>query len=256
MPGMPAARKLDLTVHVPVIIITGSPDTKIGYLPAARLNDVGTPCPLPPCKPPMPKIVSSSKSVFINNLGAARVGDFVNDAAAAKPPGPGGCSHAPAKGYQARKADHYEAVMAVEHEQSDWDVEDTFQRQAYDGSRDAAPVPSGVTGGAGGSAKKAPSGKGKGHGSSGTATAHGGSGGGKSSSIAAGGGSAVGGGAAPGKGGGDSLAYEDEAERPKEAKKLDLAFPLDLTFGKAKGKAGYGAGMNKIALGCFTVIVG
>ena len=120
MPGMPAARKLDLTVHVPVIIITGSPDTKIGYLPAARLNDVGTPCPLPPCKPPMPKIVSSSKTVFINNLGAARVGDFVNDSAAAKPPGPGGCSHPAAKGYRPRKADHYEEVIAVEHEQSDW----------------------------------------------------------------------------------------------------------------------------------------
>ncbi len=255
MPGMPAARKLDLTVHVPVIIITGSPDTKIGYLPAARLNDVGTPCPLPPCKPPMPKIVSSSKTVFINNLGAARVGDFVNDSAAAKPPGPGGCSHPAAKGYRPRKADHYEEVIAVEHEQSDWDVEDKFERQAYDGTREAAAVPAGVTGGASGGAKKSPSGKGKGHGSSGTGGAYGGSGGGKSSSVAGGGGSAVGGGAAPGKAK-DSLAYEDEAKRPAEAKKLDLGFPLDVTFGKAKGKAGYGAGINKIAMGCFTVIVG
>ena len=42
----------------------------------------------------------------------------------------------------------------------------------------------------------------------------------------------------------------------RRLKKLDLGFPLDVTFGKAKGKAGYGAGINKIAMGCFTVIVG
>ena len=145
--------------------------------------------------------------------------------------------------------------MAVEHEQSDWDVEDHFERQAYDGARQSAAIPTGVTAGAGGGAKKSPSGKGKGHGSSGTTGAYGGSGGGKTSSVGSGGGSVVGGGAAPGKGK-DSLAYEAEAKRSAEAKKLDLGFPLDMSFGKAKGKAGYGAGINKIAMGCFTVIVG
>ena len=65
----------------------------------------------------------------------------------------------------------------------------------------------------------------------------------------------MGGGAAPGKGGKDSLAYEDEQKRAA-VKKLDLKFPLELKFGKAKGKAGMGGGTNAIALGCFTVIVG
>jgi uncharacterized Zn-binding protein involved in type VI secretion len=257
MPGMPAARKFDLTVHVPVIIITGSPDTKIGYLPAARLNDVGTPCLLPPCKPPQPKIVSSSKTVFINNLGCARIGDFVNDSAGAKPPGPGGCSHASATGYKPRKDDHYEAIFAVEHEESSWDIEEEFKRGEYDGNRIQAAAPAGVTNGAAKKAKKAPKVKGKPYGNSGTAAAHGGSGGGKASSVPSGGGAKVGGGGAPGKGGGkDSTAYEDEKARAKEPKKLDLDFPIELKFGSAKGKAGYGAGINAIALGCFTVIVG
>jgi uncharacterized Zn-binding protein involved in type VI secretion len=249
---MPAARKFDLTVHFPVIIITGSPDTTIGYMPAARLNDVGTPCPLPPCKPPMPKIVSSSKTVFINNLGAARIMDFVHDGAGAKPPGPGGCSHKKATGYKARKADHYESIIKVEHEESDWDVEDEFKRVKYDGTREDEAIPAGVTGGAAKSSDKTPSTAGSPHGS--------GKGGAKSKaqpqSPPAGGGAKVGGGAAPGKGSGkDSLAYEDEKKR-KKVKKLELKFPVELKFGKAKGKAGYGVGINKIALGCFTVIVG
>jgi hypothetical protein len=62
----------------------------------------------------------------------------------------------------------------------------------------------------------------------------------------------VGGGGAPGK---DSSIWDEETNR-NETPKLDLNFPLELEFGKAKGKAGMGAGINAIALGCFTVIVG
>jgi len=230
MAGMPAARKSDLTVHAPVIVATGSPDTTIGNLPAARLNDVATPCPLPPCKPPQGKIVSSSTTVFINNLGAARVGDAVLDGAGATPPGPGGCSHAAAVGYQARSQDHYEAIIAVEHEQSAWDEEKVFERVDYDGQRQEAATPTAAT--KGGAA----------------------AGGGGGSKAAGGGG--LGGGVAPGKGGEDSTAFEDEAERAAQPKKLDLDFPIELELGSAGGSGAAGGAPNAIALGCFTVIVG
>jgi len=256
MVAMPAARKFDLTFHVPVIIITGSPDTKIGYLPAARLNDVGTPCPLPPCKPPQPKIVGSSATVFINNLGCARIFDAVNDSAGAKPPGPDGCSHPSATGYKARKADHYEAIFKVEHEQSDWDVEDEFQRQDYDGTREDAAEEVSLTAGPSGSPAATPNTSGEPMSGS-SASPYGGSGGGAEGSMASGSAPAVGGGGAPGKSSNrDSLDHKDEKKRAKTPIKLDLKFPLDLKIGRAGGRKGMGIGANKIALGCFTVIVG
>ena len=144
MVGFPAARMFDLCFHFPVMIITGSPDTKIGYLRAARLNDVCTPCLLPPCKPPMPKIVESSKTVFINGLGAARMLDAVNDGAGAKPPGPKGHRHSAEGGYKHRKIDQFEELMEIEHEASEWDEVAAAKREKYDGKRVEAMLPVGV----------------------------------------------------------------------------------------------------------------
>lgn len=251
MVAMPAAHKLSPTLHIPVIINSGSPDTKVCYLPAARLDDVGTPCPLPPCKPPKPKIVSSSTTVFINKLGAARVLDFVYCGAMGTT-GPGGCSHPSATGYKARKADHYEALFAVEHEQSDWDVEDEFKRGEYDGTREEAAAPVGVT--AGSASAQSPEADTSGSPMGGTSPSpHGGATGGDATAVPNGGGAAIGGGGAPGK---DSLAFDEEEARANKPLKLDLTFPLDLKIGKASGTKGIKPSVNKIAFGCLTVIIG
>ena len=65
----PAARETDLTTHGGVIV-EGSPDVFIGWLPAARLLDKHV-CPLHGPGP----ITESSATVFINKMGAARQGD-------------------------------------------------------------------------------------------------------------------------------------------------------------------------------------
>lgn len=65
----PAARKTDLTVHGGVIV-EGSPNVTIGWLPAARLLDKHV-CPLHGPGP----ITESSFTVHINGMGAARMGD-------------------------------------------------------------------------------------------------------------------------------------------------------------------------------------
>ncbi len=65
----PAARKTDLTVHGGAIM-EGSPNVTIGFLPAARLLDKHV-CPLHGPGP----ITQSSLTVFINGVGAARMGD-------------------------------------------------------------------------------------------------------------------------------------------------------------------------------------
>ncbi|MBI4700712.1 MAG: PAAR domain-containing protein [Deltaproteobacteria bacterium] len=255
MAGMPAARRLDLTVHVPVIIITGSPDTKICYLPAARLNDIATPCPLPPCKPPQGKIVSSSKTVFINGLGAARIGDYVLDSAAASPPGPGGCSHPAAQGYEARPADHYEKIIEIEHEASDWDEVDEKERKPYDGKRDKVETPVGIVPSGAGAAKPKKKGKAQPYpGGESSSSAWGGGGGEAGASLPSGGGAKLGESASGGLGA--DAVDQPEAARKKQPKKLDLKFPIDLKFGSRSGRAGYAPAPNKIALGCFTVIVG
>ena len=57
-------------------------------------------------------------------------------------------------------------------------------------------------------------------------------------------------------GGGAPSEEEPEDKRAEKPKKLFLDFPIELEFGSRKGKAGYGAAPNKIALGCFTVIIG
>jgi uncharacterized Zn-binding protein involved in type VI secretion len=64
-----AARKGDPTIHGG-LIVEGSPDVTIGYLPAARLLDKHI-CPLHGPGP----ITETSVTVYINKLGAARMGD-------------------------------------------------------------------------------------------------------------------------------------------------------------------------------------
>ncbi|MDC3956484.1 PAAR domain-containing protein [Polyangium jinanense] len=64
-----AARKGDLTVHGGVLA-EGSPDVTIGGMPAARLTDKHV-CPLHGPGP----VTQTSFTVFINKVGAARVGD-------------------------------------------------------------------------------------------------------------------------------------------------------------------------------------
>jgi uncharacterized Zn-binding protein involved in type VI secretion len=142
----PAARRYDLTLHLPPII-TGSPDTTIQGEKAARLLDIVAKCPNPtvPCIPPMGRIVSASTTVFVNKMGQARVGDKVLcGAAGSQGQEPPGGFHPPASGYSARREDHYEKLMEVEHEASRFDEEEAKNRQAYDGSRKQAEVPVGV----------------------------------------------------------------------------------------------------------------
>lgn len=55
--GQPQSRLTDNTVHPPVVT-SGSPDTIVGGLKAARLGDTVSPCPL--CKTPPGKIVAGS----------------------------------------------------------------------------------------------------------------------------------------------------------------------------------------------------
>lgn len=78
MPGPPAARITDMHTcpmvtgivpHVGGPIITGSPNTIIGNMPAARVTDSLT------CVGPPDTIVKGSATVMINNLPAARIGD-------------------------------------------------------------------------------------------------------------------------------------------------------------------------------------
>ncbi|MBW2524108.1 MAG: PAAR domain-containing protein [Deltaproteobacteria bacterium] len=153
MGGKPQARLTDANVHPPVVI-TGSPDVIVCHLPAARLNDVTAPCPV--CGPPTPpgKIVTSSSTVFINRMGAARVSDKVACGAGGAPPG--GCSHPPAKGYQVRSEDSYEKMMKGEHESSEFDEVADLPEEKQDGSRDQAQVTAGIPAAGGRSAARAP----------------------------------------------------------------------------------------------------
>jgi uncharacterized Zn-binding protein involved in type VI secretion len=66
-----SARITDPTVHL-AVVATGSPDTFVGMLPAARLGD-GTACPLHV----VGRISKASTTVFINGVGAARQADQI-----------------------------------------------------------------------------------------------------------------------------------------------------------------------------------
>ena len=85
----PAARKTDLTVHGGAII-EGSPDVTIGWLPAARLLDKHV-CPLHGPGP----ITESSATVYINKMGAARMGDACTCMIPSKGAGGGSSSSSP-----------------------------------------------------------------------------------------------------------------------------------------------------------------
>jgi len=99
-----AARILDLCKHTVTAIITGSPDTIIGYRLAARVGDLTAPCLM--CKIPKPgKIMKGSSTVFINAVSAARVDDKVMCGAGLVPPGGG--SHPAVTEYSVRKEDNY-----------------------------------------------------------------------------------------------------------------------------------------------------
>jgi uncharacterized Zn-binding protein involved in type VI secretion len=99
-----AARITDLCDHKVTVIITGSPDTIIGWRLAARVEDLTSPCPI--CKMIKPgKIVRGSRTVFINKKSAARVSDPVM-CGAGMPPPPLGGSHPAVKEYKVRKEDN------------------------------------------------------------------------------------------------------------------------------------------------------
>lgn len=283
MGGKPQARLTDVTAHAPPII-SGSPDTSVEYLPAARLNDLTAPCPV--CKTPPPgKIVTSSKTVFINGLGAARATDKVACGAGGSPPGGG--SHPPAQGYQARPEDSYEKMMEGEHEISDFDLVDVYQRQGLDGSGQEAKDPEGIkppSGGRNASPPSNPASKrdngGEPYASSESPNPYGrqvNRGEPRNSSELKGGdqraaaeeeltgrksiglgehsaGVKRGQDAAPD--GGKKLSAEYDKEEKRVKIKLNLKFPIELSFGKRSAQAGYGGAANTIVKGAATVFFG
>ncbi len=240
--GIPlkAARKDDRTLHTPKII-TGSPDTTIEKKKAARLFDIVKTCPIPYCKPPMGRIVSSSLTVFINSVGAARLFDRVlcNSAAIPGTEPPGGF-HPPAGGYRARREDHYHELMEVEHEASAFDEEKAYDREKYDGKRDRPQIPVGVppggTGGKRGQLKQVA-------GKSGSEMIRMGQGPG---------GSALG----PPADRGDGIREEVEKEKERKEKEIDIAFPIDLRFGFRAGIPSPAPAVNIIIQGASSVYIG
>lgn len=85
----PAARKTDPTLHGGMIV-EGSPNVTIGYLPAARLLDKHV-CPIHGPGP----ITQSSLTVFINGMGAARQTDACTCMVPSKGVGGGSSSSTP-----------------------------------------------------------------------------------------------------------------------------------------------------------------
>ncbi len=278
-----AARKLDLTIHAPVIN-SGSPDTTVGGQPAARLADVTLPCPL--CKTPGGKIVTSSATVFINRQGAARMSDKVSCGPAGA--GPGGCSHPPAKGYQPRDDDHYENLIAGEHEVSEFDSVDTVSEAAPrtpgesatkpvglapSGGRDAARNDDETTGDQGDDGKPYhtaehpnPFGRQVQRGESESVSSL--QGGdvrpeverelGEYDHVLGLGEKSVAAKFGTGKDGsssGKKIAVEkDEDQRITIS--INLGFSLEFSFGQRSGKAGYGGAANAVTIGCPTVFIG
>jgi uncharacterized Zn-binding protein involved in type VI secretion len=82
MPGLPAARVGDMTIHGGTISPPGCPTVLIGGMPAARAGDMQI-CPLQDPVPPPPAvkphvggpIAKGSATVMIGKMPAARVGD-------------------------------------------------------------------------------------------------------------------------------------------------------------------------------------
>lgn len=283
MGAKPQARLSDLTVHSPPVI-SGSPDTSVEYLPAARLNDLTAPCPV--CKTPPPgKIATSSKSVFINGLGAARANDKVACGSGGSPPGGG--SHPPAQGYQVRADDSYEKMMEGEHEISAFDQVDLAKPEGLQGSNGEAEDPEGIKSAGPGRSAARPGSPGTRRPSSGVPY-HSSEqpnpwsrsvdrGQPKSSQQLEGGdqrsraeeqltgrksvglgehsaGARFGEGAAPAEGKRFSAEYDEEEQRLEI--KLNLKFPIELSLGKRSGQAGYGGAANMIAKGAATVLFG
>jgi uncharacterized Zn-binding protein involved in type VI secretion len=118
----PAARQLDQCVHGGKLT-SGSPDTTIGGMPAARLGDAHV-CPIPGHV--AGKIVSASSTVFINAKGAARVLDTIACASPAVPPP--GKTHKKAAEYKVTDDDNYVKAFYADHVSSDYDKDGTIDK--------------------------------------------------------------------------------------------------------------------------------
>ena len=120
--GFAAARLTDECEH-DNNVKSGSQDTVIGKQPAARLGDQVTSCVR--CLSPPGKIVTGSKTVFINSVAAARVSDQVECGGADEPPPPG--KHPPVTPYVVKKEDDYvgavfrDDAFLIEEEEPDED---------------------------------------------------------------------------------------------------------------------------------------
>lgn len=81
---MPAATRIgdaDVPHCSPMVREVGSPDVFINGIAWSRQTDVNTTHLLPPapCPPHQAGIAIGSTTVFINNLGAGRVGDAISN---------------------------------------------------------------------------------------------------------------------------------------------------------------------------------
>jgi len=292
-----AARITDVCTHTN-FIVSGSPNTTTESQKQARLEDRVSPCPV--CKTVGGEIVSSSKTVFVNAKGAARVTDKVQCSSAVPKPGPqavaelaakvakekllaealdliAGSGPSAAQQYNPRDPeDHYHRMMEVEHEASEWDEIEAYEREKLAGRRAKTTVPVGIPPGQSGGAARKPQGlnkrpkkaagphedddedsnlfrpkeKRKKPASPKSSAAM------KKGSASSVGklskGSSFGGG---GEGSDKSSDYEDEDKRD-DAVVLDLEFPIDLELGARKGKKGTGSASNQIKIAARTVFIG
>jgi PAAR motif len=111
-----AARIDDRCIHLGAKLATGSPDTIVGGQKQSRLGDISLGCEIPIPAPPhkVGHLVKCSMTVFVNGLGAARVGDKLICPSPPPTPGPpGGPRHA-VKRYETVDADNYVAVLYVD----------------------------------------------------------------------------------------------------------------------------------------------
>jgi len=79
---VPAATRIgddDVPHCSPMVRAEGSPDVFVNGIPWSRESDVNTPHLLPPvpCPTHTAPIAIGSTTVFVNNLGAGRVGDAI-----------------------------------------------------------------------------------------------------------------------------------------------------------------------------------
>jgi uncharacterized Zn-binding protein involved in type VI secretion len=157
MPGKPAARIADLSVHGGTVV-SGSPNVIICSMLASRQGDAHV-CPIPGHGPG--KIVGCSATVIINKRGAARMGDFIACATPASPPSPGSNPSAgeykptaaddTTKGMQPKGAEEKLHKVAAEYKVKN---DENYQKVLYaeakfsdtdkDGTRDAVKAGAGV----------------------------------------------------------------------------------------------------------------